>query len=114
MSWVENFLIINKRGDVYQRPESSAVADPEQYSWKWDNEIQVHGAIMTKLPLAPIYHQTVCGYKTDCNTNRCKCLKNDGLKCTEMCKCENCKNVESEDLINLHDHDLEENEEHEQ
>ena len=39
---------------------------------------------------------------------------NERLKCEEMCKCENCKNIESEDLINLHDDDLEETEEHQQ
>ena len=31
-----------------------------------------------------------------------------------MCKCENCDNVELDDLIHIHDHDLEENDEHEQ
>ena len=40
--------------------------------------------------------------------------KNERLKCKEMCKCKNCKNIESEDLINLHDDDLEETEEHQQ
>ena len=39
---------------------------------------------------------------------------NERLKCKEMCKCENYKNIESEDLINLHDDDLEETEEHQQ
>ena len=31
-----------------------------------------------------------------------------------MCKCENCDNVDLDDLIYIHDHDLEENDEHEQ
>ena len=57
--------------------------------------------------------RTVSGCKSGCNTNRCKCLNNGKRKCTETCNCENCKSVEWEDLINFHDHDLEENEENE-
>ena len=73
--------------------------------------MQLYDAVVTKLPPAPesIIELTVCGCKTCCNSNRCKCLKNGRLKCTEMCKCENCENVEAEDLIILHDHDLEKN-----
>ena len=89
--------------------------DPEDYGWKWDNEHLMDDAIMTTLPPAPesITELTVCGYKTGCNTNRCKCLKNGGLKCTEMCKCYNCENVESEDFLNLRDLVIEKNTEFE-
>ena len=69
--------------------------------------MQLNDAVITKLLPEPesIIKLTVCG---------CKCLKNGGLKRTEMYKCENCENVESEDLIDLHCQDLKENEEHEQ
>ena len=70
---------------------------------------------MTTLPAAPesITERTECGCKTGWNTNRCKCLKNGELKCTEMCKCYNCENVESEDFLNLRDYVIEENTEFE-
>ena len=89
--------------------------DPEVYGWKWDNPNQMYYAIMTTLPptAESIIELTVCGCSIGFNSNRCKCLKNGGLKCTEMCKCYNCKNVESEDFLNLRDHVIEENTEFE-
>ena len=67
---------------------------------------------MTTLPPVPesVIESTVAGCKTGCNIKRCKCLNNGGLKCTEMCKCEN---VELEDFLNLRDHVIEENTEFE-
>ena len=49
----------------------------------------MYDAIMKTLPPAPesIIELTAYGCKTGCNTSRCKCLKNGGLKCTEMGKC---------------------------
>ena len=90
----------------------SALPDSEDYGWKWDNQHQIYDAIMTTLPPAPesVIEPSVAGCKTGCNINRCKCLKNGGLKCTEMCKCEN---VEFEDFLNLCDHVIEENTEFE-
>ena len=38
----------------------------------------------------------MCGCKTVCTTSRCKCRKN-GLPCTDMRKCLNCKNDGTED-----------------
>ena len=54
---------------------SPQFSDPEDYGWKWDNQHQMYDAIMTTLPPVPgsIIELTVCGCKTDCNTNRCKC-----------------------------------------
>ena len=94
---------------------SPQLPDPKDHGWKWDNQHQLYDAIMTTLPPAPesIIELTECGCKTGCNTNRCKCLKNGGLKCTKMCKCYNCENVESEDFLNLRDHVIEENTEFE-
>lgn len=34
---------------------------------------------------------SVCSCEGGCTTKRCKCLKNN-LVCTDMCKCEGCKN----------------------
>ena len=94
---------------------TSQLPDPEDYGWKWDNQHQMYDAIMTTLPpsLESIIELTVCGCKTGYNTNQCKCLKNGGLKCTEMCRYYNCENVDSEDFLNLHDHVIEENTEFE-
>ena len=75
----------------------------------------MYDAIMTALPpaLESITELIVCGCKTGYNTSQCKCLKNEGLKCTEMCKCYNCENVKSEEFLNLRDHVIEENTEFE-
>ena len=44
--------------------------------------MQLYGASMTKLlpALESIIEITVCGGKTDCNSNRCKMKKNEGLE----------------------------------
>ena len=83
---------------------------PEDYGCKWDNQHQMYDAIMTTLPPAPesVIELTLCGCKTGCNTNRCKCLKNGGVKCIEMRKCYNYENVESDEFLNLRDHVIEE------
>ena len=39
----------------------------------------------------------MCGCNVGCKTQRCKCKKN-GLKCSEICKCQDCENVEHEEL----------------
>ena len=41
-------------------------------------------------PLAVI-ELSVCGYRTGCKTNCCKCRKN-GFTCTDMCKYAQCEN----------------------
>ena len=38
----------------------------------------------------------MCGCKAGFKTQRCKCKKN-GLKCSEICKCQDCENLEHED-----------------
>ena len=69
---------------------------PIQYGRKWNTDIKLYNAVVTKLSPAPesILELTVPGCKTDCNANRYKCLKNGGMKCTEMCNCKNFENVE--------------------
>ena len=42
---------------------------------------------------------SVCSCKKDkCDSNRCKCYKNN-LQCTDMCKCEDCKNTDDNDRL---------------
>ena len=91
-------------------PEPS-LSDPEEYGWIWNDDFQMYDVVVTKLPPASeiIIELTICSWKTGYKTNRCKCKKNGDLKCTELCKCENCKNTNSGDMINLDDHLIEEN-----
>ena len=56
------------------------------------------------------YHRTHRMCKTGCNTNRSKCKKKNVLKCTEMCKCVNCRNTESE-ITNMDDYIIEDSDE---
>ena len=69
---------------------------PEGFGWeKIEDSLQ---PIMNDNLPAPIalIELSMCGCKTVCTTNRCKCRKN-GLPCTDMCKCLNCKNDGTED-----------------
>ena len=70
--------------------------------------MQLYDAVMTKLLSTPesIVEMFVVAKMKGILTGR--------LKCTKIFKWENCENIESEDLINLRDHDFEENEEHKQ
>ena len=77
------------------------------------SENQLYNVAMTTLPPVPesIIQLTPRGYKTGCTTNRRQYLKNE-LKCSEMCKCQDCENDESKDLIGVHNYILEDNEIH--
>ena len=72
--------------------------NPEDFGWKLKND--QFDAIMTNAPPVPnaIVELSFCKCKTACNTNRCKCHKND-LLCTEMCYCETCENCEDNDEV---------------
>ena len=52
---------------------------------------------MTTNPPAPdsIMELISCGCKTGCQTDRCRCRKNE-LLCTEMCRCKNCEYTDIE------------------
>ena len=73
--------------------------EPEDYGWKWLSSASWYEVTTTLLLPAPesIIHLTMCGCKAGCKAQRCKCKKN-GLKCSEMCKCQSCENLEHEDL----------------
>lgn len=69
---------------------------PEGYGWEREGETLI--PIMTDnlpAPLATI-ELSVCGCKSDCSTNRCRCAKHD-LPCTDMCKCNECLNTGDKD-----------------
>ena len=45
---------------------------------------------------AAILELVNCKCTKGCNTNRCSCRKSS-LKCTDLCKCQECQNREDED-----------------
>lgn len=70
-----------------------------------DNGWQLNGGYLAitwmSIPIAPdsLLSFINCGCKLGCNTNRCNCKK-ASLKCTDLCKCEGCRNpfnVENEE-----------------
>ena len=64
---------------------------PEDFGWeKIDGELVPVMTDCLPTPMALI-ELSVCGCKSNCKTNRCKCKKNH-LTCTDMCKCINCDN----------------------
>ena len=69
---------------------------PEGFGWE-RIEDSLQPIMNDNLP-APIalIELSMCGCKTVCTTNRFKCRKN-GLPCTDMCKCLNCKKDGTED-----------------
>ena len=81
---------------------SPTLPDPVLYGWKLKSTGDMYEAVTTTLLPAPesIIHLSVCGCTTKCITLRCKCRKNN-LKCSDMCKCNECLNTEQEDLMSL-------------
>jgi len=76
----------------------------EGFGWELSNECIV--PIMTDELPAPIalIELSVCSCKKEkCESNRCKCYKNN-LQCTDMCICVNCQNTDENDQ---HDNDKE-------
>ena len=77
---------------------SPELPDPNEYSWKWDETKEIFESLMTTNPRAPddsIMELISCGCKTGCQTDRCRCRKNE-LLCTEMCRCKDCVNTDIE------------------
>lgn len=64
---------------------------PDINGWKRQNDALT--PIMTDNLPAPMamIELSVCGCKSNCQNNRCKCRKNR-LPCTDMCKCTGCTN----------------------
>ena len=71
--------------------------DPNEYGWKWDETKEIFESVITTNPPAPdsIIELISRGCRTDCQTDRCQCLKNK-LLCTEMCRWKDCKNTNIE------------------
>ena len=76
------------------RMPSPQLPDSEQHVWKWETVMQQQDAVMTRLPVPEsTIELTVSDSKTGCSTSRCKCLKNEGLKCTEICSVRNARTL---------------------
>ena len=70
---------------------------PEGYGWELNSSLL--DPIMTDNLPAPIslIELSVCNCESRCASKRCRCLKNN-LMCTDMCKCQNCKNADDLDI----------------
>ena len=65
------------------------LSDPADYGQKWSSSPSWYGSGDYTTPESVI-HLTMCGCKTMCKKN--------GLKCSELCKCQDCETLEHEDL----------------
>ena len=68
---------------------------PSILSYGWEIVANNIAPILTEnlpVPLALI-ELIVCGYKTGCRTNHCKCRKS-GFAYTDICKCAQCENID--------------------
>ena len=76
---------------------SPELLDPNEYCSKWDETKEIFEPVMTTNPPAPnlIMELISYGCKTDCQTDRCQCRKNE-LFCMGMCQCEYCENTDIE------------------
>ena len=71
-----------------------SLPDVTNYGWRLtDNKLV---PVPTDKPPAPeaIVELSLCKCKTNCVSNRCVCKKN-GLRCTELCFCNDCENDEA-------------------
>jgi hypothetical protein len=78
---------------VLRRAHLSMQTLPSPTGYGWQTEADSLAAIMTDNLPAPLalIELSVCGCKSSCSSNRCKCFKNN-LVCTDMCKCNSCEN----------------------
>ena len=69
---------------------------PEENGWERDDTGELIPKLSDQIP-APeaIIELCLCGCTSGCITNKCSC-KNNKLGCTDMCRCENCKNNKNE------------------
>ena len=76
---------------------SPKLPDPNEYGWKWDETKEIFESVMpTNLPAPDSITELIsCGCTTGCQTDRCRCRKNE-LLCTEMRRCKDCENTDIE------------------
>ena len=85
---------------VLRRANQTMQNLPPAVDYGWELNDSSYILILTENLPAPLelIELSVCSCKSDCSTKRCKCNKN-GLICTDMCKCLNCKNNDDESGI---------------
>ena len=73
---------------------------PPAVDYGWELNDSPYILILTENLSAPLelIELSVCSCKSASSTKRCKCNKN-GLTCSDMCKCLNCKNNKDESDI---------------
>ena len=64
--------------------------NPEIYGWE-ATDCGLSAVMTDALPAPKVIEMTICRCKSNCQTKRCMCNKND-LKCSEMCLCVDCQN----------------------
>ncbi|XP_046856604.1 uncharacterized protein LOC124449684 [Xenia sp. Carnegie-2017] len=72
------------------------IPPPDENGWKTiDGKLQI---VWMTIPPAPdsLLDNVNCGCKTGCNSQRCSCNK-AGVKCTDVCSCTACTNVDIDD-----------------
>ena len=89
-----HFIALQWKSSHLPSPE---LPDPNEYGWIWDENKEIFEPVMTTNPPAPdsIMELTSCGCKTGCQTDRCRCRKNE-LLYTEICRCKDCENTDIE------------------
>ena len=79
---------------------------PSPMSYDWESYSDTYKAMMNDEPPAPValIELSVWVCKTKCVNNRCKYRKNK-LQCTDMCKCIDCANDDTQEQLD-EEHEL--------
>ena len=69
--------------------------DPNEYGWKWSETKEIFEPVMTtnRPALDSIMEFISFDCNTACQTDRCRCHKNE-LLCKEMGRCKDCQNTD--------------------
>ena len=80
---------------------------PPAIDYGWENVDAALVPLLTDSLPAPLalIELSSCSCKSSCTSNKCKCRKN-GFICTDLCKCLECRNNDSEDEDIADDNDI--------
>lgn len=84
----------NYQAFIWKRCLLALIVAPSPAGRGWelkDEELTIHWMTSNVAP-DQLLEFVNCGCKKGCSTQRCSCLK-AGLRCTELCKCQNCVNT---------------------
>ena len=84
----------NYQAFIWKRCLLALIVAPSPVGRGWelkDEELTIHWMTSNVTP-DQLLEFVNCGCKKGCSTQRCSCLK-AGLRCTELCKCQNCVNT---------------------